>query len=122
MRISDWSSDVCSSDLLAQTMGLVDDDQISARKSALLDRLRTADLNTFVRAIATVPCLHHAVRNVAQIFIAEMIDQNDAIENESNDGSLAIRLVNQMRQTKRFPGHRRTNQHRCQLDCAKHEK
>src|SRR3546814_7532427 len=84
MRISDWSSDVCSSDLLAQTMGLVDDDQISARKSALLDRLRTADLNTFVRAIAPVPCLHHAVRNVAQIFIAELIAQNDAIANESN--------------------------------------
>src|SRR3546814_14064910 len=78
-------------------MGLVDDDQISARKSALLDRLRTADLNTFVRAIAPVPCLHHAVRNVAQIFIAELIDQNDAIANESNAGLLAMRLVNKMR-------------------------
>src|SRR3546814_13982093 len=84
-------------------MGLVDDDQISARKSALLDRLRTADLNTFVRAIAPVPCLHHAVRNVAQIFIAELIDQNDAIANESNAGLLAMRLVNQMRRKDRFP-------------------
>src|SRR3546814_3602823 len=99
-------------------MGLVDDDQISARKSALLDRLRTADLNTFVRAIAPVPCLHHAVRNVAQIFIAELIDQNDAIANESNAGLLAMRLVNQMRRTDRFPGTRRRDQQLCTMACA----
>src|SRR3546814_4976281 len=101
-------------------MGLVDDDQISARKSALLDRLRTADLNTFVRAIAPVPCLHHAVRNVAQIFIAELIDQNDAIANESNAGLLAMRLVNQMRRTDRFPGTRRRDQQLCTMRSEEH--
>src|SRR3546814_1972312 len=72
MRISDWSSDVCSSDL----------------------------------------------RNVAQIFIAELIDQNDAIANESNAGLLAMRLVNQMRRTDRFPGTRRRDQQLCTMACA----
>src|SRR3546814_20291151 len=45
MRISDWSSDVCSSDLLASLMELVDDYRIADHQSAsvleaYLDRVR----------------------------------------------------------------------------------
>src|SRR3546814_4000102 len=71
MRISDWSSDVCSSDLTV--IGIGADDTQTVRKGSLLVELDPSD--TRIALAQAEAALAQSVRHTRGIFV-----QNDALE------------------------------------------
>src|SRR3546814_1487012 len=67
MRISDWSSDVCSSDLLLERLAGVDEHVVACFHASLVERARHDDA-----AVAAIAAAHggHRVQGV----VAEAVD------------------------------------------------
>src|SRR3546814_17136573 len=108
MRISDWSSDVCSSDLLAAVLLLTTqfvlrgDAPSAASAQAVADRLATVP----VKSIAVLP-LANASGDQAQVYFsdglsADLLNQSA----ERRGGSACVRPC----RTRWTPSHYTTNQ------------